>query len=96
MNGRCDSEKLETTGENVGPDNASALAEHGCNSPATVSQQSTESSPTEPYLVLVDDNYHYMDPDERWTLGRFATLDEAIAACRQLVDQCWASITSRA
>jgi hypothetical protein len=40
-----------------------------------------------PYTVMVDDNFHYMDGDERWQLGTFATLDEAVAACRALVDQ---------
>jgi len=40
-----------------------------------------------PYAVLVDDNYHYMDESERNTHGCFATLDEAIAACKQIVDE---------
>jgi hypothetical protein len=38
------------------------------------------------YRVMVDDNFHYMDEDERWELGTFATADEALAACRKLVD----------
>jgi hypothetical protein len=89
MDERLDSERLETAGENVEPGNESTLANTGINdSPATDSQQSTESSQTEPYLVLVDDNFHYMDPDERWTLGRYATLAEAITACKQLVEEC--------
>jgi hypothetical protein len=44
-----------------------------------------------PFLVMVDDNYHYMDKDERWRLGAFATLDEAMAACKSLVDACLAN-----
>jgi hypothetical protein len=40
-----------------------------------------------PYKVMVDDNFHYMDEDERWELGRFATAGEALAACRKLVDE---------
>ena len=38
------------------------------------------------YTVFVDDNFHYMDPDERYTLGVFATYEEAVAACRRIVD----------
>jgi hypothetical protein len=40
------------------------------------------------FRVLVDDNYHYMDTTERWTLGEYATYAEALAACKRLVDQC--------
>jgi hypothetical protein len=39
------------------------------------------------YKVMVDDNFHYMDEDERWELGSFATSAEALAACRKLVDE---------
>lgn len=39
------------------------------------------------YTVYVDDNYHYMDESERYTKGEFATLDEAIAVCKQMVDE---------
>lgn len=38
------------------------------------------------YKVMVDDNFHYMDPEERYTLGEFETLDEAIRACKSIVD----------
>jgi hypothetical protein len=27
------------------------------------------------YRVMVDDNFHYMDESERYTLGEFKTLD---------------------
>lgn len=37
--------------------------------------------------VYVDDNFHYMDEDERYCLGTFDSLDEAVAACRKIVDQ---------
>jgi hypothetical protein len=40
-----------------------------------------------PYRVLVDDNFHYMDEDERREHGRYATPEEAIGACAMLVDQ---------
>lgn len=39
------------------------------------------------WTVYVDDNFHYMDEDERYRLGTFNSLDEAEAACRKIVDQ---------
>jgi hypothetical protein len=39
------------------------------------------------YKVMVDDNFHYMEEDERWEFGTFATAEAAIAACRKLVDK---------
>jgi hypothetical protein len=39
-----------------------------------------------PYVVEVDDNFHYMDESERYTLGRFATAGAAIRAAKALVD----------
>ena len=39
-----------------------------------------------PYKVMVDDNYHYMDESERYEHGIFRTADEAIAACKRIVD----------
>lgn len=44
-------------------------------------------SPIPRYKVMVDDNFHYMDEDERWELGTFQTAEEAIAACRTRVDR---------
>jgi hypothetical protein len=38
------------------------------------------------YRVMVDDNFHYMDKDERAEAGTFVTAEEAIAACRGIVD----------
>jgi hypothetical protein len=38
------------------------------------------------YRVLVDDNYHYMDPGERYELGTYDSAEDALAVCRQLVD----------
>jgi hypothetical protein len=43
------------------------------------------------YTVMVDDNFHYMDEDERRTHGTFATVEEANTACRALVDEWLAS-----
>lgn len=39
------------------------------------------------YTVQVDDNFHYMDEAERYKLGDFATLEEAIAASKRVVDR---------
>jgi hypothetical protein len=39
------------------------------------------------YTVLVDDNFHYMDEEERYTLGEYETLEEAIVVCKSVVDQ---------
>ena len=36
---------------------------------------------TAKYKVMVDDNFHYMEEDERYQLGTFATAEEALAAC---------------
>lgn len=38
------------------------------------------------YRVLVDDNYNYMDPDDRYEQGTYDSLEDALAACRRLVD----------
>jgi len=39
-------------------------------------------------VVMVDDNFHYMDESARWELGCFATLESAIEACKRVVDLC--------
>ena len=38
------------------------------------------------YTVEVDDNYHYMDESERYTLGEYDTWEEALAAAKKVVD----------
>ena len=38
------------------------------------------------YTVYVDDNSHLPPDDARYKLGDFATLEEAVAACKQIVD----------
>jgi len=38
------------------------------------------------YKVLIDDNFHYMDEESRYQHGVFETAEEAIAACRKIVD----------
>jgi hypothetical protein len=36
--------------------------------------------------VLVDDNFHFMDDDERYELGAFDTVEQALSKCREMVD----------
>ena len=36
-----------------------------------------------PYTVMVDDNFHYMDEDERCRFGEFASAEVAIGHCRR-------------
>ena len=38
------------------------------------------------YDVYVDDNYDYMDEDRRYHYGTFATCQEAVDACKNLVN----------
>ncbi|GLK74749.1 hypothetical protein GCM10008171_00010 [Methylopila jiangsuensis] len=38
------------------------------------------------WTVYVDDNFHYMDKEERYRLGSFDSLEAAVAACRKIVD----------
>jgi hypothetical protein len=40
-----------------------------------------------PYKVMVDDNFHYTDEDERSEYGTFLTVEEALGTCRRLVDE---------
>jgi len=39
------------------------------------------------YKVFVDDNFHYMDEDDRYLLGEFETFDAAVAACQRVVNE---------
>ena len=38
------------------------------------------------YKVFVDDNFHYMDEDERYLGGTFETYDEALLYCKRIVE----------
>lgn len=40
------------------------------------------------YKVQIDDNFHFMNEDYRVTSGVFSTPDEAITACKLIVDEC--------
>jgi hypothetical protein len=45
-----------------------------------------EGEPMSKFRVLINDNAHYMDESERSADGVFANADEAIAACKAIVD----------
>lgn len=38
------------------------------------------------YIVLVDDNFHFMDEKERYKNGGYSNYDEAVARCKAIVD----------
>jgi hypothetical protein len=38
------------------------------------------------YKVMVDDNFHYMDDNERYEFGTFLNVEDAIAACKNIVE----------
>ena len=45
------------------------------------------SAPGAPYVVMVDENSHYMDETERYENGRYPDRASALAACRAIVDE---------
>jgi hypothetical protein len=52
-----------------------------------VTTPETPQESTKPrFVVLVDDNFHYMDESERWQCGTFDTLEDAVAACKVIVE----------
>jgi hypothetical protein len=38
------------------------------------------------YTVMVDDNFSFMDVSKRYKHGEFNSYDEAVSACKKLVD----------
>lgn len=38
------------------------------------------------FTVFVDDNFHYQDEEERYIFGEFESYQEALCACRKIVD----------
>ncbi len=43
------------------------------------------------YRVLIDDNFHYMDPEHRYSGPDFDALDDALQHCKAIVDDFLAS-----
>jgi hypothetical protein len=55
--------------------------------PVLVSRAVRLTNPlTSGYRVMVDDNFHFMDEDERWHLGDFAIYEDALNAAKKLVE----------
>ena len=46
----------------------------------------TTKKPRDPFKVYVDDNFHYMDKDERYFQGEYDTEEQAIGVCQKIVD----------
>ena len=46
------------------------------------------------FRVLVDDNFHYQDESERYEHGEFETFEEALHACKAIVDEYLARLIS--
>ena len=47
------------------------------------------------YKVYVDDNYHFMNEDERYLQGTYDSLDAAVAAAKKVIDRCFEGIDPR-
>ncbi len=73
-------EELLNTGDQLAPVLRQAKAE-------VARFARSQRKPGEKWEVIVDDNYHFMDEDERYTKGRYDTEEEAIAVARQIVDE---------
>ena len=59
----------------------------------TVEQVQEENKPT--YKVWIDDNFHFMDEDERIFHGEYSTPKQASVACQKIVDANIESITEQ-
>ena len=59
--------------------------------PNVYGENALNEQPTRSYVVFVDDNFHYMDEDERYRLGEYQTYEEAVQACQAIVDEFLAS-----
>lgn len=42
------------------------------------------------YTIIVADNFHYQDESESYTSGTFDSYEDAVQACRGIVDHCLA------
>jgi hypothetical protein len=50
-----------------------------------VDQSATpEKKMNEKYKVFVDDNYHYTDESERYSVGEYDSLEEALDKCKEI------------
>ena len=42
---------------------------------------------TKKYIVMVDDNFHHMDENERYKYGEYGTPEEAIEICKKIIEK---------
>jgi hypothetical protein len=47
------------------------------------------------WIVRVDDNFHYGDEDERYHYGGYDDYEEAVSACRKIVDDYLKSVSAK-
>ena len=40
-----------------------------------------------PFIVYVDDNFHYMDESERYVSGEYDSYDEAVERCKEILEE---------
>jgi hypothetical protein len=64
--------------------NSSTLNPAPLSNPERVEEPEADQSP---FTVMVDDNYHYMDGDSRYTAGKFDTWEEAVTLAKKIVDE---------
>ena len=46
------------------------------------------SVPSSTYTVIVDDNFHYQDPDHRTEIPGFVSAEQAVEKCKRIVEAC--------
>ena len=51
-----------------------------------IKEDNPQEQPKKQFVVFVDDNFHYQDESERYELGDFETYEEAVTACKAIVD----------
>jgi hypothetical protein len=44
----------------------------------------SEKKMNEKFKVIVDDNYHHADESDRYTVGSYASLEEALDKCKEI------------
>lgn len=50
-------------------------------------ERKMESNEPGKYFIYVDDNFHYMDEDERYTAACFENYQDAVKYCKNFVDK---------
>ena len=74
---------------------ASQELENSTYSESFFTVEQVEEENKQPKKVWIDDNFHFMDEDERIFHGEFSTPTQAIVACQKIVDANIESITEQ-